>query len=231
MRLASFLLVLCAGSAALAQERNFVACPIVRDTKTLPCFLAEYAGVTYFLGTQQEFGSGVAAPQLKHEVLVEGTVASGPRVCGGVPLDRLSVSVLKEVNLACNVILPAEPGIDAPMAIRKRSQSLPAADKPEFSILFSYDDATVDSFSTAAVTQAADYAKRSNASLTVTGYRGSAKLSSGTTMTEKSGLAEKRAAAVAALLRSSGVSQVRVESKDEVSSSDPSARRVTISAR
>lgn len=208
-----------------------MACPIVRDTKTLPCFLAEYDGETYFLGTQQEFGSGVAAPQLKHEVLVEGTVASGPRVCGGVPLDRLSVSVLKEVNLACNVILPAEPGIDAPTAIRKRSQSAPSAAKPEFSILFSFDDATVDSFSSVAVAQAAEFAKSLNRAVTVTGYRGSVKLSSGTTMTEKPGLAEKRAAAVAALLRSSGVSEVRVESKDDASSGDLGSRRVTIATR
>ena len=24
-----------------AQQRNFVTCPVVRDTKTVPCFLAE----------------------------------------------------------------------------------------------------------------------------------------------------------------------------------------------
>src|SRR5215470_18410848 len=98
----------------MGQHRSFVACPIVRDTKTVPCFLAEYDGELYFLGVQQEVGSEVRAPQLKHEVLVEGRVAQGPRVCGGIPLDPVSISVIKEVNASCNTLLPAEPGIDAP---------------------------------------------------------------------------------------------------------------------
>ena len=93
---------------ALGQQRNFVACPIVRDTKTVPCFLAEYEGETYYLGIQQDITSDFHPPQLKHQVLVEGRVAAGPRVCGGIPLQPLSISVLKEVNLACNTLLPAE---------------------------------------------------------------------------------------------------------------------------
>ena len=111
------------GGVALAQL-NFVACPIVRDTKTVPCFLAEYDGELYFLGVQfpgvqQDIASELHSPQLeppqlKHEVLVEGRVAEGPRVCGGIPLEPLSISVLKEINLACNTLLPAEPGIEAP---------------------------------------------------------------------------------------------------------------------
>src|SRR6516164_37234 len=99
-----------------AQERNFVACPIVRDTKTVPCFLAEYEGELYFLGIQQDITAEFHPPQLKHDVLVEGRVAEGGRVCGGIPLKPLSISVIKEVNLACNTLLPAEPGIDAPAA-------------------------------------------------------------------------------------------------------------------
>ena len=39
-------------------------------------------------------------------------------MCGGIPLQPVSISVLKEVNLACNTLLPAEPGIDAPPAPR-----------------------------------------------------------------------------------------------------------------
>jgi len=103
---------------ALGQQRNFVSCPIVRDTKTVPCFLAEYEGETYFLGIQQDITSEFHPPQLKHEVLVEGRIVSGPRVCGGIPLQPVAVSVVKEVNLACNTLLPAEPGIEAPAAPR-----------------------------------------------------------------------------------------------------------------
>src|ERR1700760_3914831 len=80
-------------------RRNFVACPIVRDTKTVPCFLAENEGELYYLGIQQDITSDFHPPQLKHEVLVEGTVVPGPRVCGGIPLKPVSVSVVKEVNL------------------------------------------------------------------------------------------------------------------------------------
>ena len=43
---------------AFAQQRNFVACPMVRDTQTVPCFLAEYDGETYYLGIQQDITAG-----------------------------------------------------------------------------------------------------------------------------------------------------------------------------
>src|SRR5579885_2519716 len=112
MRLASCLWLLMTTLAA-AQERNFIACPIVRDTKTVPCFLAEYQGELYYLGIQQDITAEFHPPQLKHEVLVEGRISEGPRICGGIPLKPLAISVLKEVNPACNTLLPAEPGIEA----------------------------------------------------------------------------------------------------------------------
>ncbi|HEV2666538.1 MAG TPA: hypothetical protein VG324_16590, partial [Blastocatellia bacterium] len=69
-----------------ANRRNFVACPIVRDTKTLPCWLAEYEGELYFLGLQGGGASEFYPPQLNHEALVEGAVTNEPRICGGIPL-------------------------------------------------------------------------------------------------------------------------------------------------
>ena len=71
MRIAC-LLSLLATAIAVAQERSFIACPIVRDTKTVPCFLAEYEGELYYLGIQQDITAAFHPPQLKHEVLVEG---------------------------------------------------------------------------------------------------------------------------------------------------------------
>src|SRR5262245_37638299 len=106
MRLIGIAVLFCA--LASAQQKNFLACPIVQDTKTVPCFLAEYEGETYYLGIQQDITAAFHPPQLKHEVLVEGTVKPGPRVCGGIPLEPLSISVIKEVNLACNTLLPAD---------------------------------------------------------------------------------------------------------------------------
>lgn len=109
--------------ATFAQQRSFVACPIVRDTKTVPCFLAEYEGETYYLTIQQDIQAELYPPQLLHEVLVEGTVAPGPRVCGGIPLKPVKLSVMPELSLACNTILPAEPGIEAPPTRRPAGPS------------------------------------------------------------------------------------------------------------
>ncbi len=236
-----------AAAVALGQQRNFVACPIVRDTKTVPCFLAEYDGELYYLGIQQDITSEFHPPQLKHEVLVEGRVASdpsGPRICGGIPLQPVALSVLKEVNLACNTLLPAEPGIDAPAAPRgpgpssRRSEAAnvphePLSGRQEFTVLYSFNDDFLEYAGNQVVTEAAAYAKRIGAAnVKIAGYRATSVLSNGDRLVEKSGLAEKRAQNIATLLRGLGVSRVVVESKNEPEPgdglTDPSRRRVTI---
>jgi outer membrane protein OmpA-like peptidoglycan-associated protein len=232
---------------AVGQQRNFIACPIVRDTTTVPCFLAEYEGELYYLGIQQDITSDFHPPQLKHEVLVEGRVAEGPRVCGGIPLKPLSISVIKEVNLACNTLLPAEPGIDAPPAPRGAGPavrplesgraprpSLTGTSGPhEFTIFYAFNDDYLDYGGDQVVTEAIDYAKQIGASsVKVAGYRGAALLSKGERLTEKDGLAEKRAQNIAAILRGSGISNViagwKAEPEAADGQTDPSRRRVTI---
>jgi hypothetical protein len=52
------LLLACVSGGAVAAmpdgvQRNFVACPIVRDTASVPCWLAEYEGELYFLTLQR----------------------------------------------------------------------------------------------------------------------------------------------------------------------------------
>ncbi|HTY94519.1 MAG TPA: hypothetical protein VMC02_11560 [Steroidobacteraceae bacterium] len=111
-----------------AERRNFVACPILQDTDTVPCWLAEYDGETYFLGIQTDSG-GWSPPWLGHRVLVEAKLAGGPRICGGVPLtsdqpasalpsgtvdgralpNPPPVSVMRELDPSCNTMLPADP--------------------------------------------------------------------------------------------------------------------------
>jgi outer membrane protein OmpA-like peptidoglycan-associated protein len=237
-------LALCACAAAQAQQRSFVSCPIVRDTKTVPCFLAEYEGETYFLGIQQDITNDFHPPQLKHEVLVEGTVVPGPRVCGGIPLHPLAISVVKELNLSCNTLLPAEPGIDAPPASRGPGPSShppePASGnrpsltgKQEFTILYAFNDDYLEFSANKIVNEAAVYAKQSSAkSVSVTGYRAISLLSNGQRLTEKEGIAEKRAQNIATLLRGLGVAAVTVNSKPEAEPADgrtdPSRRRVII---
>lgn len=242
MRAVFCFLLICTG--ATGQQRNFVACPIVRDTKTVPCFLAEYEGETYYLGIQQDITADFHPPQLKHEVLVEGRVKPGPRVCGGVPVEPLSISVIKELNLACNSILPPEPGIEAPPAPRgagpssRRPEATPAAPnqrtgRQEFTIQYGFDDDYVDYRGQATVNEAAAYAKRIGASrVKIAGYRATSVLSNGTRLVEKSGLAQKRAKSVDTLLRGLGLSSVSVEWKEDAEPGDGQAdaakRRVTI---
>lgn len=243
MRVA-FSLCLLAASITTAQERNFVSCPIVRDTKTVPCFLAEYEGELYFLGIQQDITAEFHPPQLKHEVLVEGRISDGPRVCGGIPLKPVSISVMKEVNQACNELLPAEPGIEAPPAARGAGPSShrlaePAASpeslsgRQEFTVRYAFDDDYVDFAAIGVVRKAAAYAKKIGAPVVrVMGYRATTVLSNGKHLVEKSALAEKRAQDIATLLRGSGVRDVNADWKQEPEpgdgKADASRRRVTI---
>jgi len=225
-------------------QRNFVSCPIVRDTRTVPCFLAEYEGELYYLGIQQDITSDFHPPQLKHQVLVEGHVAEGPRICGGIPLQPVAISVLKEVNLACNTLLPAEPGIDAPPAARGPGPSSrrPESGGPpreaitgrhEFTVLYAFNDDYLEYAGNQVVTETAAYAKRIGASnVSVRGYRATTLLSNGESLAERTGLAEKRAQDIATLLRGLGVANVTAEWKSEAEPgdgrTDPSRRRVTV---
>src|SRR6185503_1089238 len=95
-------------AAAPEPHRNFVACPIVRDTATVPCWLAEYKGELYFLTLQTDVSAPVNPPWLGHRVLVEGVVSDEPNICGGKVLKPVVLSVLPELDASCNTILPAE---------------------------------------------------------------------------------------------------------------------------
>ena len=117
-----------AAAAPPAERRNFVACPVLQDTDTVPCWLAEYRGESYFLGIQTDSG-GWAPPWLGHKVLVEGRLAGGSRICGGIALtsdyaasgppsgtsdgqplpNPAIVSVMRELDASCNTLVPANP--------------------------------------------------------------------------------------------------------------------------
>ena len=173
-------------------------------------------------------------------------VAQGPRVCGGIPLEPLSISVLKEVNLACNTLLPTEPGIDAPPAPRGAGPSSrpsegarggaprePLTGRHEFTVLYAFNDDYLEFAASQVVNEAAAYAKRIGASnVKVSGYRATSLLSNGDRLVEKTGLAEKRAQNIATVLRGLGVSRIVIESKNGAEpgdgQTDPSRRRVTI---
>ena len=134
---------------------------------------------------------------------MEGTVATGPRVCGGIPLSPVSVSVMKELDLACNTLLPAEPGIEAPAPAP--IAALPQSNNHTFTILYSFDDENLDARGERVLNEAATEAKRGASAVKVTGYRSTTVLSNGQRLVEKPGLEEKRAQSVAVLLRGLGV--------------------------
>lgn len=232
-------------AAFAQQQKNFISCPIVRDTKTVPCFLAEYEGETYFLTVQTDITAEQYPPQLLHEVLVEGTVVPGPRVCGGIPLKPLRLSVLPEVNKACNTILPAEPGIEAPPTRRPAGPSTkqapvstapPAPEKfappftaREWKIPFDFDSDFLFARDTRVVNQAIEYARVSNAKqVEVTGYRAATLLSNGKTIVERDSVASERVNKVTALLKGLGVANVTGRAVPEAQPADPEKRLAVI---
>ena len=226
-----------------ANRRNFVTCPIVRDTKTLPCWLAEYDGETYFLGLQGSVASEFYPPQLNHEVLVEGTVTNEPRICGGIPLKPLRISVLPEINRACNTLLPAEDGMEASNAPARRfadDMRKPGTDTEtrEFIVPFDFDNDYLTFHTTKIVGEAARIAKAVNATkIEVTGYRATTWLSNGKKFIEAESIAEKRAQKIGEMMIGLGMSAsaVKVNWKSEPEScdgvNDPQKRRVTISLK
>jgi hypothetical protein len=237
--LAGLLLV----QTAAAQQLNFVTCPVVRDTRTVPCFLAEYEGETYYLAVQQDISADQYPPQLLHEVLVEGAVEKGPRVCGGIPLKPVKLSVLPEVNLACNTILPAEPGIDAPPTRRPAGPSTrqpgaapggpPAAPvrptppfvEREWKVLYDFDSAFLFSRDTRTVNQAADYAVAAKAKrIEVVAHRGATLLSNGKVLAEGEAVAAQRAERVVSLLKGLGADPASVNVRIISTPSQPNGK-------
>ena len=223
---------------APVERRNFVACPIVRDTQSVPCWLAEYDGELYFLTLQTDVSSPVTPPWLGHRVLVEGTVArERPRICGGVVLEPVVLSVLPELDAACNTpVLPAEdrynltfepprpPGPSAGRLAFAAATPPPAPAEPPHAFTLHYDfDGLVVFRHAGALTEILDAAHARKArTVSITGHRGSVLLSNGTTLTEHASVARRRAEQIAALLRGAGLTDVAysIEWQDEPGAAD-----------
>jgi hypothetical protein len=223
-----------------AQNLSFVACPVVRDTKTVPCWLAEYKGETYYLGNQGGVAQDFYPPQLNHEVLVEGVIVEGPRVCGGVPLRPVKTSVLLEINRACNTILPVEDGIDAPERSPSREPVswVRSAGPADVTIFFDFDNDFLSLHTATAVQRIAEqFKKTGGSSIEVTAFRGASKLSNGSVMVEEEVIGAARAAKVREILVGLEIPQaslrVSVISEPEVADgvNDPWSRKVTLSVK
>jgi len=235
-----FVVALVGVAPVYAQSLSFVTCPIVRDTKTVPCWLAEYNGEIYYLGNQGGVAQDFYPPQLNHEVLVEGTIAEGPRVCGGVPLRPVKTSVFLEINRACYTILPIEDGIEAPERAPGRGPvSWVRSDGPsDVTLYFDFDNDFLSLHTTTAVQRIAEQFQQTKASaIEVRAFRGSLRLSNGKEMVEQPGIAGSRAARIREIIEGLGVPKASVsvilvsDVQPPNGIDDPWSRKVTLSVK
>lgn len=243
-------------SVVAAQQRtNFVTCPIVRDTASVPCWLAEDNGELYFLTLQTDVSAPVNPPSLGHRVLVEGTVSTEPRICGGIVLNPVHLSVL-ERDAACNTMLPAEdrynltfepprpPGpskgrLAFDNAAPPAAAPAPAATASTREFIVSYPfDGLIGFTHAGALTQILTYARNANArEIEIAGHRGAVRLSNGQTLVEESTIGKKRAEQIAMLLQGANLKgpSYKVTWREEAVAADGVddhlSRRVVVTVR
>ena len=208
------------------ERMNFVGCPVMRDTREVPCWLAEHKGELYYLGVQEDISGPFHPPQLKHRVLVEG-VKTSKKLCGATVIEPLVISVLPEVEPACNRILPAQghkvdwhrrgPG-PANRGLQLATDPNPPpgrqpAPPPEppyrptpFVVRFGFDGEYINVHNFYGVQGAVAYAKAAKArSVEVRGARAAVLLSDGSIVTEQPRMAKLRAEKVGKALRELGI--------------------------
>jgi hypothetical protein len=231
---------------AAEQRLNFVSCPILRDTKTVPCWLAEYKGETYYLGIQQDAAAEFYPPFLGHKVLAEGVVSDEPRICGGVVLKPVHISNLPELDPSCNTMLPAEDQYTVPFAVRgpgpnpkpslnRRVGAAPPpaapkapASKTSFTVYYDFDTDWANRWARV-LGDAANLAE-----VQIVAYRASVKLSDGQDFVERKDMAERRAKRLQQTFQDLGIpaSTLKVTWKDDpvqgVGNDDYKLRRAEI---
>jgi hypothetical protein len=220
----AFLLPSLAAAAPSVGERvSFVSCPIVRDTRSVPCWLSEYDGATYYLTIQSDVSATVQPPMLGHKVLVEGVVADAAPICGGTVLEPVRLSVMPELDANCNTVLPADerytidfnprpPGPSAGRLAFAPDPTQPRAAPPpppqgrqSIEIYFDFDKG-VSFRHPGELMSILDIARELPASqVRITGVRGAHRLTDGTLLRESEGVGRRRAEEVAGLLRGVGL--------------------------
>ncbi len=239
----------CLGAGPKPVELAFVACPILRDTATVPCWLTEYKGQMYYLGIQEDSAAQVYPPALGHQALIEGTV-TGEEICGGKVLKPLKISIRPELDPTCNTLLPASdthkitfnrrgpgPNVARPPGGGGRGPA-PEAPKPPFAvkdvpILFDFDVMTPGR-SGRAIREAFDYITASKPrKVEIRGYRAAVKLSDGKVLAEQPFVAERRAKELAGTFETLGVPKesIVVSWSDKAEVGDFNKRRVVVTIR
>ncbi len=237
-----------AQAAPPAGERiSFVACPIVRDTRSVPCWISEYAGDTYYLTIQSDVSAEVQPPLLGHQVLVEGVVSDKPAICGGIVLEPVRLSVMPELDASCNTLLPADdrytidfnPRPPGPSGGRLAFDPAPGTTTPPppptgpqtINVYFDFDK-TLSFRHPGTLVNILDVAAKIGAThMKITGSRGAHLLSDGTLLRESAAMGQRRAEEVAQLLRGAGLQiETSVEWNDAEADGvdDWQSRRATI---
>lgn len=239
--------VVCAGNALAAEEQRlaFVACPIAQDTPSVPCWLTQYRGETYYMGIQSDVSAPFNPPSLGHKVLVEGT-ATDRQVCGATVIDPITISIMPELSPECGEMRMAREGVDLgfepprPPGPSKGRLAYdypapPAPPQPPYaarSFVIHYAFEGMVNFQTPQVmTPALEYAQLTGARrIEISGYRGETRLSDGSLLTEHAGIARERAEEIARMFRGAGLTDVEfaISAHGEAVEGGPGNRKVEI---
>jgi hypothetical protein len=250
-RLAAVLLLLPAllnAAPPPGSHLSFVACPIIRDTRSVPCWLSDYRGDRYYLTIQSDVSAAVQPPMLGHQVLVEGVVSDAAQICGGIVLSDVHLSVMPELDANCNVELPAEdryridfnPRPPGPSGGRlafapdpSAAKAPPPSGQQTIQVYFDFDRG-VSFRHPAVLVSILDAARQIGAKrMHITGVRGAHRLSDGTLLQESAAIGQRRAEEVARLLAGAGLAvPAVVDWTDGASAADGiddwQSRRVTV---
>ena len=167
-------------------------------------------------------------PWLGHKVLVEGRRKDGPRICGGIVLEPVHLSVIADPDPSCNTLLPAEerynltfepPRPPGPSAGRLAFNTIPMPAKPAdvkreaHTVSLQYDfNGLVNFKHPFQLTPVLDLGRAMPAQrIVIIGHRGAALLSDGTVLQEEAQVARRRAEQVAELLRGAGLTDPKYE--------------------
>jgi hypothetical protein len=239
-------LALIGAAPAKQASTAFISCPIVQDTKSVPCWLAENKGELYYLGIQTDVSADFVPPSLGHRVLVEGVKTDAPRICGGIVLQSVKVSVMQASDPGCNRMLTAEDRYDLPFEPPRPpgpsngrlafgngprpSPPQPPFKQTAFDITYEFDG-TVGFQHPRMIRPAIEFARLSKARhIAITGYRGATRLDDGSLAIEQEAIGRRRAEEIASLLRGVGITWATYEIADKAKYEvgDWTKRRVTV---
>jgi hypothetical protein len=221
-------------ASAEGKRVSFETCPIARDTSEVLCWMVEYQGKMYYLGIQGNQFADWYPPMLRHRVIVEDAkiAADGNQICGGIVLEDFVSSPVAELDPSCDTLLPAEDRYKPPAGYKEALVKMMMGGGPteglfrhpnpvipptppftarSFTVLYDFDFITSRMRSVPQVEAAADYARVAKWHATISAGRGAVKLSDGTVLVERDGIAERRAESLQKTLEALGVPKKQIE--------------------